>query len=139
MNQEVVNSRIEVDLETAKELSSLMLHVEYGSIRQHTSPLELVKEALWKFFPMKETRRTLDLDRCVCVCTAVYVCVWFMPLCMCMCVLVCVLCVSFAADKTCMPSCHYGVGCRIHPRRSAYVSICNECEGSPPLAIATSK
>ena len=106
MNQEVVNSRIEVDLETAKELSSLMLHIEYGSFRQHTSPLELVKEALWKFFPMKETRRILDLDRCVCVCvTAVYVCVCGLCrcVCACACLYVCCVCLSLQTKRACHP------------------------------------
>ena len=102
MNQEVVNSRIEVDLETAKELSSLMLHVEYGSIRQHTSPLELVKEALWKFFPMKETRRILDLDRrCVCVCVCVIYTVVYV--CACACLYVCCVCLSLQTKRGCHP------------------------------------
>ena len=88
MNQEVVNSRIQVDMETAKELSSLMLHMEYGIIDQYKSAVEVLREALWKYFPAKETRRVLDLDRrfvhmflslslslCVCVCVC-GVCMW---------------------------------------------------------------
>ena len=104
VNQEIVNSRFEVDLETAKELSAIMLQVEQGNMSQYQSPLAVVKEALWKVFPMKETRRILDLDRrCVCVHTCVCVCV-------CVCVRVCVrVCVHVCV---CVHACTYVCVCK---------------------------